>query len=113
MDGTTIRVGTAELLESAGVMVDHAIAEAEKLQREGKTAVMVAANKGSVRVIGLLDTPKPEAAEAIVALKSLGIEPLMVTGTTREPQMRWPTGSALKGYMRRCCHRPRLMPFQS
>lgn len=46
-----------EFLESAGVMVGHAIAEAEMLQQEGKTAIMVAANKEVVGVIGLLDTP--------------------------------------------------------
>jgi Cu+-exporting ATPase len=90
LDGTTttttiiIRVGTAEFLESSGVAIGGAAAaEAQRLQQEGKTAVMVAANNEAVGVIGLLDTPRPEARAAIEALKSLGIEPVMVTGDSR------------------------------
>ncbi|MEO9295405.1 MAG: heavy metal translocating P-type ATPase [Nitrososphaera sp.] len=86
LDGTTIRVGTAEFLESSGVTIEGAVAaaaETQRLQQAGKTAVMVAANNEVVGIIGLLDTPKPEAREAIEALKSLGIEPVMVTGDNR------------------------------
>lgn len=83
MGGTTIRVGTAEFLELAGITAGCAAAEAERLQQKGKTAVIVAANNEAVGVIGLLDTPKPEAARAIAALKSLGIEPVMVTGDSK------------------------------
>lgn len=83
LDGTTIRVGTKEFLESSGVNVSQAAESAERLQAQGKTAVMVSANAEAVGVIGLLDTPKPGTKEAIDALKALGIEPVMVTGDNR------------------------------
>ena len=84
LDSTTIRVGTIEFLESSGVMIGQAAAEAERLQQQGKTAVIVAANKEATGVIGLLDAPKHGVRKAIDALKSLGIEPVMVTGDNRK-----------------------------
>ena len=75
-----IRAGTAEFLESAGVKAGPSILEAEMLQAQGKTAVIISADGEAVGVIGLLDAPRPEAREAITALKALGIEPVMVTG---------------------------------
>jgi P-type Cu+ transporter len=52
----------------------------EKLQREGKTTILVLVDNTIVGVIGLIDTPKPGAKEAISTLKSLGIESVMLTG---------------------------------
>jgi P-type E1-E2 ATPase len=52
----------------------------EKLQVEGKTTVIISVNNSIIGIIGLLDTPKHGAKEAVSALKSLGIEPVMLTG---------------------------------
>lgn len=84
-DGTTVRVGSKKFIEEAGVgaAVSSAQAAVEKLQAQGKTAVLVTANSDIVGVIGLMDAPKQEAREAIEALKGLGIEPVMVTGDNR------------------------------
>ena len=89
-----IRAGTAEFLESAGVKAGPSILEAEMLQAQGKTAVIISADGEAVGVIGLLDAPRPEAREAITALKALGIEPVMVTGDNIKTaeQIRAPCG---------------------
>lgn len=50
------------------------------MQQEGKTAVLVSADGKVIGAIGLLDMAKQGAKEAVAALKSLGIEPVMVTG---------------------------------
>ena len=80
LGGMTIRVGTRDFMESSGVSAGSAISAVERLQAQGKTAVIVSANGEAAGVIGLMDTPKPEAREAVAALKSRGIEPVMVTG---------------------------------
>lgn len=80
LGSTTIRVGTAEFLESESVSAGPSSREAEKLQAQGKTVVIVSANNEVAGVIGLLDAPRPEAKEAVKALRALGIEPVMVTG---------------------------------
>lgn len=83
LDKTTIRVGNIEFMERAGVATGSSVQAVEKLQSQGKTAVLVSANSEVVGVIGLIDAPKPGAKEAIAALKGLGIEPVMVTGDNR------------------------------
>lgn len=83
LDKTTIRVGNVEFIEGAGVATGSSVQAVEKLQSQGKTAVLVSANGEVVGVIGLMDAPKPGAKEAIAALKRLGIEPVMVTGDNR------------------------------
>ena len=50
------------------------------MQQEGKTAVLVSADDKVIGAIGLLDMAKQGAKEAVAPLKSLGIEPVMVTG---------------------------------
>jgi P-type Cu+ transporter len=50
------------------------------MQQEGKTAVLVSADGKVIGAISLLDMAKEGAKEAVAALRSLGIEPVMVTG---------------------------------
>lgn len=56
----------------------------ERLQSEGKTAVLVSVDGRIVGAIGLLDSPKQGAKEAIASLKSLGIEMVMLTGDNKK-----------------------------
>lgn len=75
--GTKIRVGSPGFIEGgSSEFVD-------KLQREGKTVVLVSVDDRVAGAIGLLDTPKKGARESIMSLKSLGIEPVMLTGDNR------------------------------
>lgn len=76
--GMKIRVGSPGFIDanSSADLVD-------KMQREGKTVVLVSVDSRVVGVIGLLDTPKQGAREAIAELRSLGIEPVMLTGDNR------------------------------
>jgi P-type Cu+ transporter len=52
----------------------------KKLQQEGKTAVLISLDGKLAGIIGLADTAKEDAREAIDSLKSMGIEVIMLTG---------------------------------
>jgi len=54
-----------------------------RMQQEGKTVVLVSVNNRVIGAIGLLDTPKRSAREAISELRSLGIDSVMLTGDNR------------------------------
>jgi Cd2+/Zn2+-exporting ATPase len=51
-----------------------------KLQEEGKTAVLVGSETGLCGVIALADRPRPGAREVIARLQELGLEVVMLTG---------------------------------
>ena len=57
--------------------------EIERLQAEGKTAVLVVVDGAVAGAIGIADTVKPEAAEAVAALKRMGLAVCMITGDNR------------------------------
>jgi Cu+-exporting ATPase len=62
----------------------EALAAADDLARRARTTMFVAAEgAGTIGVIGLADTPRPEAREAIAALKRSGMRLVMLTGDTQ------------------------------
>lgn len=79
-DGFRIRVGSPRFIQSENIDTLSSTGLIEKLQEEGKTVVLVAVNEIVVGIMALLDTPKPNAREAISMLKLLGIESIMITG---------------------------------
>ncbi|MDQ6865974.1 MAG: heavy metal translocating P-type ATPase, partial [Thermoproteota archaeon] len=79
-NGVTIKIGNQAFIQDQNIDLSSSIQLVERLQGEGKTTVLVSVNNRVIGLIGLLDTPKPGAKEAISALKSLGIESVMLTG---------------------------------
>jgi heavy metal translocating P-type ATPase len=58
--------------------------EVERLEQEGKTVVLVGVDSEPVAVIAMRDEPRPEAREALAALRRLGMTNLvMLTGDNR------------------------------
>lgn len=80
VDGRRVALGNRQFFRDEGI----AIADAEQamwpLEEEGKTAMIVAADGAAIGVIAVADTLKPEAKEAIAALRSEGIEVVLLTG---------------------------------
>jgi Cu+-exporting ATPase len=81
--GTRVAVGSASHLREAGIDPAALVAEAERLEEEGKTAVRVGVDGEPAGVIAIADTLKPEAPEAVAALRRLGLEVAMLTGDNR------------------------------
>ncbi len=82
-EGLALLAGNAALLEENGVSVAQYRVEAERLQTQGKTLVYVARGGLALGVIGIADTIKPDAKEAIAELKRIGVRTVLLTGDNR------------------------------
>jgi Cu+-exporting ATPase len=87
VEGRDVLVGTAWLMRQEGVAIEALEAGVDRLESEGKTAMIVAATrpggKGPAEAIGIVavaDAVKPEAREAVEELHRLGLEVVMLTG---------------------------------
>jgi Cu+-exporting ATPase len=83
LDGTTLLLGNRVLLAQRGVPLDSLLAEAERLEAEGKTTLFLAVDGRPAGVLAVADTLKESAAQAVAALKALGLEVAMLTGDNR------------------------------
>ncbi|MCL5074231.1 MAG: cadmium-translocating P-type ATPase [Chloroflexi bacterium] len=84
VDGQELYVGSPALFGKA-CLVDASIsATVDRLQTEGRTVVLVGPQDCPAGIIGLQDEARPGAAEAVSALRRLGIVKLvMLTGDNR------------------------------
>ncbi|MGI0072493.1 MAG: heavy metal translocating P-type ATPase [Nitrosotalea sp.] len=79
-DGNNISVGSPSFMEDEQVDIKATEESMMKLQKEGKTVVLVALGKDLIGLIALIDAPKPSAKAALNALKKMGIGVIMLTG---------------------------------
>jgi len=80
VEGKPVLLGNRRLLLQEKIAIDNAEQDMIRLEREGKTAMLVAAGSVLIGVIAVADTIKPEAKEAVAALRQEGIEVIMLTG---------------------------------
>ncbi|HWI61807.1 MAG TPA: heavy metal translocating P-type ATPase [Symbiobacteriaceae bacterium] len=83
VEGYKVAVGNKKLMESLGVEITPLAPEKERLEGEGKTAMLVAVDGAAAGLVAVADTVKPTSAEAIAALRHMGIEVVMITGDNR------------------------------
>lgn len=81
--GHTVVLGTLKLLAAQGIDATPVRAEVDRLQAEGKTAMIVALDGSAAGVIAVADTVKPTSREAIAALQKRGITVHLLTGDNR------------------------------
>ncbi len=81
--GAEVLVGTDRYLSEAGVDPSGLIAEKERLEGEGKTALCVAVGGRPAAVLAVADTLKEHSAQAVSALRKLGAEVILLTGDNR------------------------------
>ncbi|MBI5035042.1 MAG: copper-translocating P-type ATPase [Chloroflexi bacterium] len=82
-DGREILLGNRKLMQQRNVDFSGMLAQAENLERDGKTVMFVAVNNIPAGIIAVADTLKEYSADAIRALHKLGIETVMITGDNR------------------------------
>ncbi len=73
-------VGNRKLMKENDIEINHLEKEMERLENEGKTAVLVAENKKAVGVVAVADTLKEFSKEAVSALHRMGKEVVIITG---------------------------------
>ncbi|MEI8305954.1 MAG: heavy metal translocating P-type ATPase [Chloroflexales bacterium] len=83
VEGQQVLVGTLRMMRERGVELGDLPAEVERLQGEGKTAMLVALDGAALGVIAVADTVKPSSAAAVAALRALGVTVAMLTGDNR------------------------------
>ena len=85
LGGEEVLIGNLKLFEGdeadTDPLFEAILSEAENLEEQGKTTMVVRKSGRFLGVIGFSDRPRPEAASALKRLKDLGIESLvMITG---------------------------------
>lgn len=80
IDGQVFIVGNHRLAEERKVCSPEVEVQLEALEREGKTAIVVADPTRTLGVIGVADTARATSVAAIAELHRLGIRTLMLSG---------------------------------
>lgn len=84
IDGKKYLIGNRKLLEENGLRFSETIiTQAEELRIDGQTVMFVASEKEIIGFLGVADTIKDSAKEAIENLKKSGIEVIMLTGDNK------------------------------
>lgn len=85
VDGKKVAIGNRKLMESEGVMRCAGLDQkSEQLLKEAKTLAFVGIDKKNVALIAIADIIKESAKAGIEKLKSMGIEPVLLTGDNRK-----------------------------
>ncbi|MDH4581587.1 heavy metal translocating P-type ATPase [Pseudomonas sp. BN415] len=83
IDGRKIWLGNRRLFARQGIATDSAEADLVSLEADGKTAMLVGIDDRLLGIIAVADTVKPEAAEAVTALKASGVRVVLLSGDNR------------------------------
>jgi Cu+-exporting ATPase len=80
VDGRKVLLGNLRLMEREQVALNGLGPKAEQLQAEAKTAMWLAVDGQASALIGVADTVKDGSADAVAALKQMGLVVVMMTG---------------------------------
>ena len=80
VEGKRLTIGNGRLLTRENVSLNGLGPQAAELAGHGRTTVQVAIDGKAVAVIAIADATRETAAEAIRALKKLGVRPVMLSG---------------------------------
>ncbi|PAE07599.1 copper-translocating P-type ATPase [Terribacillus saccharophilus] len=80
VDGKQLFIGTRRLMQKHNIPVQGVLAEMEQLEKQGKTAMLVAIDGHYAGIVAVADTIKETSKEAIKRLHTMGLDVVMITG---------------------------------
>jgi Cu+-exporting ATPase len=83
VNGRRVALGNAALMRESHVDIDALSPQAESLRLGGSTAMFVAVDGRAAGVVAVHDPVKPQAADALAALRRDGLRIVMLTGDNR------------------------------
>lgn len=83
IDGETYRAGTALWMQEEEIDLSLLQSPLRAIQEKGYSVLCFAKNRQALGLIGVSDTLKSGAKEAVASLKALGVTPYMLTGDQR------------------------------
>ncbi|WP_143742272.1 heavy metal translocating P-type ATPase, partial [Roseateles chitinivorans] len=83
LEGQGFALGNERLAEQRGAVDDEARSAARSLQAQGHTLVWLMRGTQTLALLALSDTPRPEAAEVLRALRGRGLALTMLSGDQR------------------------------
>ena len=78
-----VLLGNRRLLERYGIPIAFAEEQIQRLELEGKTAILLGCDSRLAAILAVSDTIKPESAAAVSDLRARGIEVIMLSGDNR------------------------------
>ena len=84
IEGTTVTIGNAALFDGTP-LPPELVATKDELETAGRTTMIVRRGDRYLGVLGVMDTPRPEAKEAIGALLALGIARVVMLSGDQQP----------------------------
>ena len=80
VEGARVLVGSQALMNERSIALDGLDGPADVLAQQGKSVAFVAVDGAALGVIGVADTIKPGVADSLEAIRSLGVDVVMLTG---------------------------------
>lgn len=80
VEGKQLFIGTRRLMKKFNIDIEEVSKSMEELEREGKTAMLIAINKEYAGIVAVADTVKDTSKAAITRLKKMGLDVVMITG---------------------------------
>lgn len=80
VDGKQLLIGTRRLMKKFDIDIEEVSKSMEALEREGKTAMLIAIDKKYAGIVAVADTVKGTSKAAISRLKKMGLDVVMITG---------------------------------
>ncbi len=80
VSGQDVVIGTRKLMQQYGIDIQSTLLSMEKLEGDGKTAMVAAINGQYAGLVAVADTIKDTSQEAVRRLQDMSIKVIMMTG---------------------------------
>ena len=97
-NGATVLLGNRKLMETNNVDISRLEGKMAAFEEQGKTAMLMAVDGKAAGLIAVADTLKEHSAEAVKALKAMGLKSSCLQATTNEQPKPSQPKSALTAY---------------